>query len=148
RAKRLVIARIAGHASNLLHKFDTLLVALTKDGMAAIQMWRRNLGNEELRTISIRARVCHREASGTIKCQCRHDLIFELISGIAAAVAGWIAALNHELRNDPVKNGAVIKRSIVLGGSAHWVLPVLGTRGQSDKVGHRDRRLFLKQFAG
>ena len=57
------------------------------------------------------------------------DLIRELVAGATTASAGRIAALDHEVLNDPVEAEAVVVAAL----------------GEVEKVGHRHRRLARRQ---
>jgi hypothetical protein len=48
---------IRAHARNFLHQFDGSVIALTEDGVAAIQAGVWNLSDEKLRAIRIRPRI-------------------------------------------------------------------------------------------
>src|SRR6266851_1806463 len=147
RAERLVVAGVAGHACDLLFQHNTGVVALAEDGVPAVQMWRRDLRDEELRAVRARSGICHGEAAGTVKHQGGYDFVLELVSGIARAIARRIPALDHEVGNYSMKNRAVVKRHAVLCRTADRILPVLGAVGQADEVGDCFRCFFFKQSA-
>src|SRR5215472_6366783 len=65
RIKRAVIARIGGHAGDLLDEFD--VVALPEDVVVTVKVRSRNFGYEELRAVGVRAAIGHGEASGNIE---------------------------------------------------------------------------------
>src|SRR5437879_12577473 len=72
--ERPVIAGIASHPGNLLHEGHRGRITLAKDGVAAVQVRRRYLGDEELGTVSIRSGIGQRETARPIKRQARHEL--------------------------------------------------------------------------
>src|ERR1051326_2042778 len=75
-SKRLVGRRIAGNARNLVDYFHGL--ALSEDRVLAVQVWRRRLGNKELRTVRIRSGISHRQTSWPVEFQVRRELVLEL----------------------------------------------------------------------
>ena len=60
------------------------------------------------------------------------ELVGELVAGTAAAGAFRVAALNHEIGNDAMKNGAVVERLAGLGSfrQADEVLDGAGALGE------------------
>src|SRR5215831_13881158 len=76
--------------------------------------------------------------------QRRMEFVGKLVTGSTDATALRAAALDHELRNHAVKNQSVVERPLLfLPG--FFVSEFLCPFGQPDKIGHRLRRLFLKQ---
>src|SRR3981081_65435 len=108
RTKRLIVAGVTSHARDLLFEDNTRLVALTEDGVPAVQVRRRDLGDEERRSIRARSGISQSQAARTIKHQGGNNLVLELVTGIARTVACGIPALDHEVGNYSVKNGAVV----------------------------------------
>src|SRR5271166_1698799 len=140
-----VSARIGIQTRNLLYHVEVL--ALPEDGVLAVQVRSRNFCDEKLRAVSVRPAVSHCQASGLVEGEGGAELILEGVAGTTGAVTGWIAALNHELRNDAMADGAVVERRMHhLAGLR--VLPGLRSVGKGDEVGHGLRRLVRKQSAG
>jgi hypothetical protein len=79
-----------------------------------IEMFGGHLGDKELAAVGVGSGVCHGEASGDIETQVGIEFVFKLITGVAHAGTGWIAALDHEFGNDAMKDGAVVERLVVL----------------------------------
>src|SRR5271154_2361256 len=72
-------------------------------------------------------------------------LVFEAIAGAARAAPDGIAALNHEVRNDSVKDGPVVERDAGSDLASPWVDPFLGARSEANEVLHGlGRSLFLE----
>ena len=78
-------------------------------------------------------------------------LVGELVAGAAHAGAFGVAALDHELGDDAMEDGAVVELRALLAAA----VPVLGAFGEADKVGdglgcvffeELDRRPFLRWF--
>ena len=72
-----------------------------------------------------------------------YDFIGKGVARAAGAVAQRVAALNHEILDDPVKLQAVIEPC------ASWLAcaaQVQGAFGQADKVDDRQRRLLIKKI--
>src|SRR5436853_3079961 len=145
--ERPVIAGLASHPGNLLHEGHRGRITLAKDGVAAVQVRRRYLGDEKLGTVSIRSGIGHRQTARTIKRQARHDFIAELVAGIARTIARRVTTLNHEVRDYAVEDGPIVERYSMLGGAACRILPVFGTGGETDEVGYRFGCLLLEQPA-
>ena len=72
-------------------------------------MRRGGHGDEKLAAVSAGAGVSHRQQAGAAESQGRVKLIRKPIARPAAAGAVGIAALNHKVGNDPVKDDAVIE---------------------------------------
>src|SRR5208282_774788 len=142
-----VIARIAGHARDLLHQFDGGCVALAEDGIAAIEAGVRNLSDEELRTVGIGSGVGVGETPGAIELDRWRSLILEFVAGIAGASANRVATLNHELRNHAMEDGAVIERNTGLLGASDGAGPVFGAAGKADEILDSNRGYLRKQGA-
>jgi hypothetical protein len=109
------------------------------------QPGRGSNGDEELRTIGVRAAVCHRKLARLIELVRRTlGLIFELIARAAKAAAHGIAALDHEIGNHAMENGAVIEWIAGLLAGAR-MRPFTFTLGEVDEVLHGFRSLFFKE---
>src|SRR5204862_5888168 len=80
------IARIALHVGDLLHHVQTDDDA-AEHGVLAVEVRRRSLGDEELRTVGARAGVGHREHARTVVAQLAHDLVSEAITRATRAPA-------------------------------------------------------------
>src|SRR4029077_2401963 len=83
------------------------------DRMVSVQPRRRSDGNEELAAIGSRTGVGHGEFARLIEAYRRNNFILELIPGAAGARAQRIAALNHEIRDHPVEDEAVVKLGLL-----------------------------------
>src|ERR1043166_8671884 len=123
RIVRLVV-RIPRQPRNLLHDFDAWIIALAEDCVVAVQTRIGNSGDEKLRAVGVRSRVGIRQSSRPIEREIWRSLVLEFVTRIAAPVAHWIAALNHELRDNAMKNGSVIQRHAVHLAPGGWVRPI------------------------
>ena len=94
------------------------LVALTtswplshfaEDGVFAVEPIGHDVGDEELAAVGAGAGVGHRERSDLVLVRIAFELVFEAIAGAAAAGAGGVAALDHEVGDDAVEDGAVVE---------------------------------------
>ena len=92
-----------------------------KHRMKTIEMWSRLMGNEKLTAIGVGARIGHGKNPHLIVTQ--PDFIFKSIARTSGTISFGIAALHHEIINDPVENHTVIETS----------------GGQVNKTAHRDR---------
>src|ERR1022692_2334025 len=100
--------------------------------------------DKKLRAIRIWPGIRVGQPSRTIEEQVGGNFILKLVSRIARSVARRVAALNHEIRNHPMKNSPIVERHTMLGDSFDR-LPVFGPTGESDEVLHSDRSLVGKQ---
>src|SRR6266481_880174 len=110
------VVGIAAHARNLLYQGDAGIVALTEEGVSAIQAGVGNFGDEKLRAVGAGTGVGVGHPSGAVELQGWGGFVLEFKTNISIAAAGGIAALNHEVRNYAVEDGAVIERDTVLLG--------------------------------
>ena len=69
----------------------------------------RNVRDEELRAVRVRAGVRHREDARAVVSEVGMEFVVELITGAAATGAGRVAALNHKVGDDAVEDQAVVK---------------------------------------
>src|ERR1039458_1836846 len=127
-----IAARIGRHARDLLHYLEVL--ALAEDRVLAVEVRRGNVGNEELRAVGIGPAVGHRQPPGLVEGEGGTELIFEAISRIARSIAYRIAALNHEIRDDPVEDSAIVERYTLYHLAGLRVLPGFCSIRQPDKV--------------
>lgn len=61
--------------------------------------------------VGARTGVGHREQIGLVELQLGVELVGELVAGSAATRPGWIATLDHEALDHPVKDRAVVERA-------------------------------------
>src|ERR1039457_6551346 len=87
------------HPRNFLHQFDSRIIALAKDRIAAIQARIRYFSDKELGAVGVRSGIGISETPRPIKGHRGGSLILEFVARITAAIARRISALNHELRN-------------------------------------------------
>ena len=90
--------------------------------MAAVQMGRGHMGDEELGTVGAGARVRHGKNAGAVMPEVRAALVLKPVARAPHACTGGVAALNHEIRNHAVKLEPVIKpprRQIQKGSRRH-----------------------------
>ena len=142
------IVGIATHARNLLHQRDAGLVALTEQRVSAVQAGIRNLGDEELGAVGAGTGVGIGQAPGPVELHGRGSFILELETNVAAAAAGGISTLNHEVGDHTMEDGAVVERDAVLLGVRDGIGPVFGALGQADEIGDSHRSYVGKQRAG
>ena len=116
------------HIHSLLH--------LAEHHVVAVQPGAGNGGDEELRAVGVRAAVRHGEEARTRVLQCE-VLVGEALAvdGLAArAVSGGeVSALDHEVGDDAVEDGALVPQRLVLLTNA------LLARAESAEVLHRLR---------
>lgn len=79
--------------------------------MLAVEPGGRSEGDKKLRAIGVGSCVGHAEDASAGVLEGRVDLVSELVTvdgGAASPGAGRIAALDHEVGNDAVEDGAVV----------------------------------------
>ena len=81
---------------------------MTEDGVFAVKVGCGHVGDEELASIGPRAGIGHGENTGTIVFEPSVDFVFKAVARSAAACAGGIAALDHELLDDAMEGEAVV----------------------------------------
>src|SRR5579871_5896782 len=104
-------------------------------------------GDEELRSVGVRASVGHGQLAGLVKFVRRaFGFVFELIARAAHACSLRIAALDHEIWNDAVEDGAVVK-PVTRFFARRGMRPLALAFRKFHKIGHRLWCLFFKQPA-
>src|SRR5215218_7015577 len=118
-----------GHGLDHVHALDDL----AEDGVLAVEPGRRHLGDEELGAVGAGAGVGHGQVPGPVEAVGTVDLVLELVAGAAPAVPERVAALDHEVGDDPVEDRALVQGPLLLGAGGR-VAPRLGAGGQADEV--------------
>src|SRR5712671_1240361 len=77
---------------------------LAEDGVAVVEVRRRDLGDEELRAVGVRPRVRHREQARLVEAAAALELDLEAVAGIAGAGAQRVAVLDHEVGDAKVED--------------------------------------------
>src|SRR5579859_2194719 len=135
------VARIARHVRDFVghvlafHDF-------AKNCVPVIEPGRRRHGDEKLAAVRVRARVGHRKESRFRMLQGRMKLISELVARSAYAAALRASALDHELRDDAVKNQSVVERPFLFLPCL-FVGEFLCPFGQPHEIGYCLWRLFF-----
>src|ERR1700674_2188291 len=142
------VIRVASHACDLLHQRHAGFIALTEDGVAAVQTCIGNFGDEKLRAIGIGTSIRIGHAPRTIELEVGRGFILESIAGVAGSSAHRVATLDHEVRDHAVEDGAVVKRNTVLFLMSDGTGPILGSVSQASEVSHADRSLVREKRAG
>lgn len=119
-----------------------------KDGVAVVEPRGGFVGDKELATVGVGARVCHAQHAGTIVLERGVELVSELVTGATCACTERATALDHEVFDDAVKSKAVVKGAVVLGLSGLGVKPFLAACRKADKVRDGVWGLLLKEFDG
>ena len=99
--------------------------------MLAIQPVGRDVGDEELAAIGVRAGIGHGQRADLVAIGIALGLVLELVAGAAAAAGRRVAALNHEILDDAMELRAVIK----------------AFAGQEYEIVHRLGRVFREKLA-
>ena len=76
---------------------------MTEDGVFSIKVRCGHVGDEELASIGPWTRIGHGENTGPIVFEPSVHFVFKAVAGSAAACAGGIAALDHELLDDAME---------------------------------------------
>ncbi len=116
--------------------------------MLAAKPGRGGDSEKELAAVGVGAGVSHGQFAGRIELMRRvFSLILKSVAGTAHAIARGVAALNHEVGNHAMKNGAVVELARGLGARGR-MRPLFGAFRKRNKVSHGDGRLCLKQANG
>lgn len=102
---------ISADAGNFLDDIETV-DDFSEDGVSVVEVWRGDFCDEELRTVCIRAGICHGEDAGGVMAEFGVEFVAESVTGAASANAARAAALNHEIGNDAMEDEAVVERSL------------------------------------
>src|SRR6185437_473176 len=134
---------VAGEFADFLHHV-VAFGDFAEDGVLAGEPAGVRNGDEELGAVGVGAGVGHGELAGLGEAVRRAlGLVGELVAGAAHAGAFGVSALDHELRDDAVEDGAVIELGALLGAA----VPVLGALGEADEVGDSIGRFLVEQLA-
>src|SRR5690606_34768336 len=82
---------------------DRVWSAAPEDRVAAVQVRRRGVGDEELHSVGVGAAVRHAQETPLIVTASLPDLVRNDVAGLASPGAQGIASLNHEALHDPMK---------------------------------------------
>src|SRR5688572_27914785 len=82
---------------------------LAEHRVLAVQVRLRRVRDEELAAVRVRAGVGHRDHAALVLERIALALVGELVAGAAAAGAGRVARLDHEVVDDAVKLHAVVE---------------------------------------
>src|SRR5580704_2862500 len=107
---------------NLLHH----LIALdhfAENAVLVVEPGRGGNGDKELAAVGAGAGIGHGEQAVPGMIEVLMKFVGEFVAGAAAAGAFGVAALDHEIRNDAVEDGAIVER-----------LAGLGSLGERDEV--------------
>src|SRR5579885_828567 len=85
------------------------LANLAENGVFSVQPIGDHGGDEKLAAVGIWTRVRHRQRADLVLVRVALGFILETVTRTSAAGAGRIAALNHEVLDDAMKQRAVIK---------------------------------------
>lgn len=115
-----------GHHIALLDRVDDVLACgdFAEHGMLSIEPRARDVGDEELGTVGVRAGIGHRENARASVLQRGVEFIGKLVAWAASSCAVWAAGLNHEVRDYAMKLQAIVKAFF---GKVFKVLDSLGS---------------------
>src|SRR5665213_2071130 len=117
---------------------------LAEDGVFAGEPAGVGDRDEELRTVGVGAGVGHGELAGFLEVLGGGlGFVRELVAGAAHAGAFGVAALDHEVGDDAVEDGAVVELVALLAAAG----PFLCALGEGDEVGDRFRGFGVEELA-
>src|SRR3990172_6136285 len=122
------VARIAGDITDRFHHVVPP-DHLAEDRVLAIQPWSGLMDDEKLAAVAIGAGISHGEDAGPVVTELWVKLVRESVPRAAAPNAERVTALDHEVRNHPVKDGTVIERPLHLLSGLR-IGPGLGAGGE------------------
>ena len=104
------------------------------------------MGDKKLAAVGAWSSICHSQATRLVKRKVRMTLVFELIARPTGAETERITALNHEIRNHPMKDRiAIQRRGHRLTGFR--VRPLFTALRQACKISNRYRGLIGVELA-
>src|SRR5579864_1152249 len=136
----------------LLHPGDFVCHVLafhyfTENCVIAREPWSSGDGDKKLAAVGSRACICHRQLACFIKLVRRaFSLVSEFIAWAAHPRATGVAALDHEIRDYPMKNCAAVKWAVA-ALAAHAVFPAAFAFSKVSKVLGGNGGLFFKEPA-
>src|SRR5579884_4477793 len=77
--------------------------------MLAVQPLRHHMRNKKLAAVRVRTGIGHRQRTHAVLVRIAFNFVFKPVTGAPASRSRWIAALNHKIRDDAMKNRAIIK---------------------------------------
>src|SRR5271157_50300 len=115
----LLLGAVLGAAGDLGDLLD-YVVALdhfAKHAVFIVEVRGGGRGDKELAAVGIGSGIGHGEDAGLGVLEIGMELVGEFVAGTAASGAFRVATLNHEIGNDPMENGAVVKGLTRLGAT-------------------------------
>src|SRR5215203_5867331 len=104
------VAAASGSGCDRIDDVAAVLVGhLAEDGVLHVEVWRRTDRNEELRAVRARPGVGHGKHVRLRELQLGVELVLELVAGSAHSAALGVTALDHESRDHPVKDQAIVE---------------------------------------
>src|SRR4051812_35819516 len=141
-------ALVTRHAGDLLHQSYRCRRALAEDGVVSVEVWGRLFRDEELRAVGIRqARIGVSQASWAVEVEPGRDLEAKRKAALARTCASGVTALDHEVRDDTMKDSAVVERRPFHALAARRTLPFFRAFRQANKVLDADGRFLLEKLA-
>ena len=126
------IAVITAHSGNLANEVNAFN-HFAEYGMMAIEVGCRDFGDKELRAVGIWACIRHREDTRRIMAKFIVEFVTESVTGATSSRSAGAAALNHELRDNSVKDNAVIERTSD-GFASHHIDEIELSGSESDEI--------------
>src|SRR5712691_12220157 len=117
---------------------------LAEDGVLAVQPGRRHDRDEELRAVGAGSGVRHGQQVRPVERKVWMDFVGELVAGSAAAGSERVAALDHEVGDDPGEHGPVVQPG---GGGLPGarVRPLPAALGKLHEIAYRLRRVIREE---
>src|SRR5438045_2418613 len=109
RLRLLFCDGIGGQCAALFDSVSAVLPLMhfADHGVRAVEPVGHDVGDEELAPVGAGSGIGHGERADLVLVRVPLKFIFEAISGTAAAGAGRVATLNHEVINYTVENGSI-----------------------------------------
>ena len=137
------VAAVAGELGDLFGDvvaFDDF----TEDGVLSGEPGGVRGGDEELAAVGVGAGVGHGELAGVFEVVGGAlGLVRELVAGAAHAGAFGVAALDHEVGDDAMEDGAVVELVAFFRAG----VPLAGAFGELDEVLDGERGFFFEELA-
>jgi len=143
-----LLARLAALRAERLNLLDDVQAVddLAEDNVLAIEPRGRNSGDEELRTVGVRAGIGHRQETGLSVLELE-ILVFELVAVNAftasSVLVGEVTALQHEVWDNSVEWRVLVAESLLAGSQSSEVLSGLGGHILEKLEGDSSKRLLV-----
>lgn len=120
---------------------------MAEDGMAVIEVGRRDFGDEELASSTIwTVAIGHAEHARSVVAKLFGEFVGDRIARPRAPMACAVAGLNEKTGHDAVEDNTIIEGDACYGLADRGVYEGFEASGQADEIGDRDGSVFGKEL--